>query len=185
MTSIGSAGGSAPYVDRATYLARHVSAHNRQEGVKPITLEEVTAELEAQELSVLKTTQSLEAFYRGEGTPVRVGEPGKHEEALQQARAARSKHYSQKAGPVSIRALDVNAAVKAQGQLTGSDLKNLSAYGDHLRNELSAASSVRRDVTFTGAWGKDRITHDVNEYMGWITQAMQQSSQNATNSNNY
>ncbi len=182
MTSIGSAGGSAPYVDRATYLARHVSAHNRQEGVKPITLEEATSELEAMERSDLKTAQNLETFYRGEGTIV-GGDPSKVKDNLAHARAARSKSYSQMTGPVSITALDVNAVVKAQGQLIGSDLKNLSAYGDHLRNELSAASSVRSDVTFTGAWGKDRITHDVNEYIGWITQAMQQSSQNASNSN--
>lgn len=184
MTSIGSAGGAAPYVDRATYLDRHVRAYNAQEGVKPITLEEATSELEAMERSDLKTAQNLETFYRGEGTVV-GGDPSRVEGNLANARAVRSKSYSQMAGPVSIKALDVNAAAEAQGQLTGSDLKNLSAYGDYLRNELSAALSVRSDVTFTGSWGKDRITHDVNEYLGWITQAMQQSSQDATNSNTH
>ncbi len=183
MTAIGAKSGSAPYIDRDTYLSRVVTSWNRQEGVKPKTLQEATAELEAQERSVMSTTQSYEAFLRGEGTPVGPGAPGRHDETLQQARAARSTHYSQVAGPVSIKALDVNAAVTAQGQLTGGDLKNLSDYGDYLRGELSAASSVKSDVTFTGAWGKERITHDVNEYMGWIMQAMQQASQNTTNSN--
>jgi hypothetical protein len=153
MTSISAVSGATPYVDRATYLARHVTAHNGQQGVKPITLEEATAELEAQERSDLQTTQNLEAFYRGEGTLIRGGDPSKHEEALQQARAARSKSYSQMAGPVSITALDVNAAVKAQGQLTGGDLKNISAYGVHLRNELSAASSVRAVSTRSDSAG--------------------------------
>lgn len=82
-------------------------------------------------------------------------------------------------GPVSIEALNVDSAVRAQGMIKGGDLKNLSTYADYLRNEVAAASSVRNDVTFTGAWGKD-VTHDVNEYIGWLMKAALQKSQAAT-----
>ena len=41
---------------------------------------------------------------------------------------------------------------------------------------MDAATKEGSDVSFRGIWGKDRVTGDVNEYIGWLMQAMQQSS---------
>lgn len=172
MTSIGSVATVAPYVDRATQIRDSAKASNGR-----FTEEEVAARLEEYDRIDLKHAQLEEAFFSGQLKPLAGTSPEVAANALAQAREARSQHYTYVSGPVTIEAMNVDSAVKAQSTMTGGDLKNLSHYADYLRSELDAAKQARPDVTFTGTWGKDRVTNDVNEYIGWLYQAAQSKSQ--------
>lgn len=131
----------------------------------------------------LSASESMEAYRAGKGTYLGhsvgnkvVWRPDLYAQQISEARASRYEYYANMSGPVNIEAIDVDSAVTAQGNLTGGDLKNLSTYADYLRNEVAAATQVKPDATtFTGAWGKN-VTHDVNEYVGWLMQAVQQKS---------
>lgn len=181
MTTIGSTSPAIPYVDRATHIQRYVESYNRQEGVKPKTIEEATAQFDESDRLAMQGARAYENFLAGKATYL-GSENGYdlegYERNLELARQARSKSYAQMSGPVTINALDVDSAVTAQGKLTGGDLKTLSSYADYLRNELAAAKQVKSDVTFIGGWGKN-VTTDVNEYISWLFQAAQQKSQGA------
>ncbi len=169
--------------DRTAYAQRVADSSNGR-----FTADQILAEEAESDRMKLKEAQAQENFLAGKGTYLGhsvgnrvVWKPGLDVQQREQARAARFEHYANMPGPISIEALNVDSAVTAQGTLTGGDLKNLSTYADYLRNEVAAASQVKPDATnFTGAWGKDRVTHDVNEYIGWLMQAAQQKSQAAT-----
>lgn len=175
----GSTTPSSHQMDRATYAKKIAELSEGQ-----FTAEEWLERAEESDRMRLKAAESTEAVLAGKGTYIGSSrgnktfwDPKGAAKAIEQARQARSKPYAHMSGPVTIQALNVDSAVKAQGQLTGGDLKNLSYYADYLRNEITAASSVKSDVTFTGIWGKDRVTHDVSEYIGWLFQAAQAKSQ--------
>jgi hypothetical protein len=163
--------------DRAAWAQATADSYNRSDGVKPKTAEDVLRFYDESDKTDLRLAQTKEALFSGTLKLVNGSSPEIASHALTQAREARSQHYIYHNGPVVIEAMNVSSAVNAQKSLTGGDLKNLSTYGDYLRNEVAAASKARPDVAFQGAWGSDRVTNDVNEYVGWIMQAMQQASQ--------
>lgn len=141
MTSISSAT-NAVYIDRSAQIRDSARASNGQ-----FTEEEVAARLQDFDKIDLKFSQTKEAIYSGTLRPVNGSDQDMviREQAL--SKTARSEHYKYVAGPVRIKAMDVDLAVNAQGALTGGDLKNLSQYGTYLHNEVAAASGVRTDVT--------------------------------------
>jgi hypothetical protein len=167
MTTIGKTPGLAPLniYDRAAVIKSSAEASDGR-----FSEADVAKRMEESDRMHLRMAQNEETFLRGDYILV-GGNPDMQSQVLEQARQARAKPYAHMSGPITISALDVGAAVKAQNSMTGQDLKDLSTYGAYLKNEISAASSVKSDVTFTGSWGKDRITHDVNEYIGWLMQA--------------
>lgn len=208
MTTIGAVGGSYTYPanvkrwgdgsviptaelkneDRHAWALALADSYNRSESgqVNPKTAEQVLAEDDESNRMKLQAAQGYERFLAGEATYLgssrgnkNFWDPAGYQKSLEAARDARYEHYMNMKGPVTIEALNVDSAVSAQGQLTGGDLKNLSTYADYLRNEVAAASQVKSEVSFTGAWGKN-VTKDVNEYIGWLMQAAQQKSQAAT-----
>jgi len=136
----------------------------------------------------LKHARTYERILSGEGTYLgssrgnkAVWDPAGAQKSLEAAgNLARTEKYGRIAGPITIQAMNVDSAVKAQGQLTGGDLKDLSYYASYLRNEFAAATKVRSDVSFAGTWGNSKVTTDVNEYIGWLMQAAQQKSQGTT-----
>ncbi len=174
MISIGSARTPTTYQDRTVYAQRlaHMSGGEQ-------TFEEVTSRLEDSDRLHLWGAETAEAFYSGKLTPVKGTNPENYANALAQAREARRQHYNLKSGPVLIEAMNIDSAVKAQSTMTGGDLKDLVKYADYLRNEVAAASKVRTEVSFSGTWGKNRITTDVNEYVSWLYQAAQGKSPEA------
>lgn len=50
-------------------------------------------------------------------------------------------------------------------------------YADFLTSEAERYKAQGTPYTFTGAWGNDRVTHDVNEYVGWLYQAVGRQAQ--------
>lgn len=185
MTTIGAVTPSLRNTDRAAWAQR---VADRSDG--RFTADQVLKE--AAEFDQVKVQQAIndEKFLKGEGTYLgssrgnkNFWDPAGYQKTLNSARDSRYEHYMNIKGPVTIEAIDVDSVVTAQGKLTGGDLKNLATYADyadHLRNEVAAATQVKSEVTFTGAWGSDRVTNDVNEYIGWLMEAAQQKSQGAT-----
>lgn len=171
MTSIGAATAPAPYHDRAAWAQRIADTSNGK-----MTVEEVTAEFKGFDQRRLEHAQTIENVYAGRGTPVNGTTADQLAKGMAEARASRGERYKYVSGPVQIEAMNVNSAVKAQSALTGGDLKDLSLYADYLRDEVTSANKVRSDVTFTGTWGTDRVTNDVNEYISWLYQAAQGTS---------
>ena len=171
MTSIGSSATAAQYIDRSAQIRDSARASNGQ-----FTEEDVATRLEEFDKIDRKFSQTKEARFSGKLKPVNGSTEDMATKELALSRAARSEHYKYVSGPVRIRAMNVDSAVKAQGSLTGGDLKDLTGYADYLRSEVAAASNARPDVTFMGTWGKDRVTSDVNEYIGWLYQAAQNKS---------
>ncbi len=176
MTSIGRAPTPAIYQDRTVYAKRLADMSGGKQ-----TVEDVTAQLEASDRMKLKQAQNDELFFAGKGIPVNGTTPQMVASAAAEAREARGQNYRLVSGPVVIEAMNIDTAVKAQSSMTGGDLKDLMKYADYLRNEVAAASKVRPDVSFTGTWGKSRITTDVNEYVGWLYQAAQSKSSDRNN----
>lgn len=170
MTSIGTAA-PAIHQDRAVYVQRLAEMSGGR-----LNAGELTKTLEDNDRIKLQGYQTIQDVYDGKGINVNGTTDEMAANALAQAREVRSQHYSYVSGPVSINAMNVDSAVKAQSTLTGGDLKDLSIYADYLRGEVDAASKVRSDVTFTGSWGANRTTNDVNEYISWLYQAAQGSS---------
>lgn len=171
MTSIGRAPTPAIYQDRTVYAKRVADMSGGKQ-----TVEDVTTQLEASDRMKLKQAQNDELFYAGKGIPVNGTTQERVDRAAAQFREVRGQNYRLVSGPVLFEPMNIDSAVKAQSTMTGGDLKDLMKYADYLRNEVAAASKVRPDVSFSGAWGKDRITTDVNEYVGWLYQAAQSKS---------
>lgn len=170
--------------DRAAWAQARADSYNRGDSGKlhPKTADDVLREEDESERMQLKMAQGMENFLAGKGIPVNGTTPEMMARAIEQVREARSKPYVYHDGPVVIGAMNVNSAVSAQKSMTGGDLQSLALYGDYLRNEVAAAIKSRPDVSFQGAWVKDRVTNDVNEYMGWIMKAIQQASSKADSS---
>jgi hypothetical protein len=166
MTTIGTNAASTSYLDRSVYAQKLADASGQ-------TVEEVTAHLDATDQMLLKSAQNQQLANTGKGIPVGNTTAQMVADSVANVREERTQYYARIPGSVSINAIDVGSAVKAQGAMTGGDLKNLSLYADYLRSEVGAATSARSDATFTGTWGKDQVTHDVNEYIGWLMQAAQ------------
>ena len=164
--------------NREAYAQAVAESHNRSDSgtVNPMTKEEVLRRLDESDQMHLRMAQGDEDFLAGKGTPVNGTTQAMMDNAIAQAREARSKPYIHYPGPITIEAMDVGSAVNAQKSLTGGDLQRLSQYGDYLRNEVAAAGKVRQDVSFKGTWGPGHATSDVNEYIGWLMQAMQQAA---------
>ena len=183
MTTIGAPSGPIPYRDRDTQISQYVDFNNRREGVPKKTIEEATMEFNKSDEIKMQQAVSDEMSYRGEGTYLGSSkgnetfwDPHGYQNSLEQVRAERSRPYSQMSGPINIEALNVNSAIAVEGKLTANDLKNISYYSDYMRNEVAAAKSVNSNVTFTGSWGKNRVTHDLNEYIGWLMQAAKEKT---------
>lgn len=174
MTLIGRAPTPATYQDRAVYAQRLADMSGGKQ-----TLEEVTAQLEESDRMKLKQAQNDELFYAGKGIPVNGTTQEMVDRGMAEAREARGQNYRLVSGPVLFEPMNIDSVVKAQSTMTGGDLKDLVKYADYLRNEVAAASKVRTDVSFSGAWGKNRITTDVNEYVSWLYQAAQGKSAEA------
>lgn len=165
--------------NREAYAQAVAESYNRSDDgkVNPMTKEEVLRRLDESDRMHLKMALCEEAFLAGKGTPVNGTTQEMMDHAIVQAREARSKPYVYHPGPITIEAMDVGSAVNATKSVTGGDLQRLSQYGDYLRNEVTAASKVRQDVSFKGTWGAERATSDVREYIGWLMEAVQQASQ--------
>ncbi len=174
MTSIGRAPVPAIFQDRAVYAQRLADMSGGKQ-----TVEEVTAQLEEFDQIKLKQAKTEEEFYAGKGIPVNGTTQEMLDRDVAQAREARGQHYRLVSGPVLFEAMNVDSAVKAQSSMTGGDLKDLMKYADYLRSEVTATSKVRPDISFSGSWGKNRITTDVNEYVGWLYQAAKGTSPDA------
>jgi len=166
MTSIGMVSMPSVYQNRAAY-AQKIEEMSRGK----LSAKDITAKWEAFDQRRLQRAQTAQDIYDGKGIPGLGTTAAMAARALAQAREARSDHYKYVSGPVTINAMNVDSAVKAQSALTGGDLKDLSRYADYLRGEVDAASKARSDVTFSGTWGTDRVTNDVNEYISWLYQA--------------
>lgn len=164
--------------NREAWAQAVADSYNRSDNgkINPKTREEVLRFYDERDQMHLRMAQNNEAFLAGKGVPVNGTTREMYENAIAQAREARSTPYKFHSGPVVIQAMNVPSVVNAQKALTGSDLKDLMVYGTYLRNEVAAASKVRADVSFKGTWGKDRVTSDVNEYVGWLMQAVQLAS---------
>jgi len=164
--------------NREAYAQARADSYNRSDNgkINPKTREDVLREEDESDQMHLRMAQNDEAFLAGKGVPVNGTTQEMYDNAIAQAREARGKPYKFHSGPVVIQAMNVPSVVNAQKALTGGDLKDLMVYGTYLRNEVAAATTVRSDVSFKGTWGKDRASSDVNEYVGWLMQAMQQSS---------
>lgn len=175
MTSIGRAPTPAIYQDRAVYAQRLADMAGGKQ-----TLEEVTARLEDSDRLKLWAAKLQEDFLAGKGIPVNGTTQEMFDREVANAREARGQNYRLVSGPVLFEPMNIDSAVKAQSTMTGGDLKDLVKYADYLRNELAAASKVRPDVSFSGAWGNNRITTDVNEYVSWLYQTAQGKSHEAS-----
>ncbi|KPF79227.1 hypothetical protein [Novosphingobium sp. AAP93] len=164
--------------NREAWAQAVADSYNRSDDgkINPKTREEVLRFYDECDQMDLRMAQNDEAFLAGKGVPVNGTTIEMYENAIAQMREARSTPYKFHSGPVVIHAMNVPSVVNAQKALTGSDLKDLMVYGTYLRNEVAAASKVRADVSFKGTWGKDRVTSDVNEYVGWLMQAVQLAS---------
>lgn len=160
-------------LDRAAQIEVFVKASKGR-----LTAEQVRAGLEESDRIKLQIHQTFERYladktlYTATSASNKSLEPG----------LTRSKSNALLPGPANFKALDIDTAVTALGKLTGSDLKglsrSLSAYADYIRDELAAAKQGKSDATFTGTWG-DRVTTDVDEYIGWLFEAVQARSRRA------
>jgi len=179
MKTTGATTPSFRYTDRAAW-AQGVADKSKGR----LSADEILKEATEADARKLKSAQGKKAFLAGKATYLgssrsnkNFWDPAGNQKAIEAARGARYEHYINVKGPATIKAIDVDSAVTAQGKLTGGDLKNLAIYADHLRNEVAAATQVKSEVSFTGAWGSDRVTNDVNEYIGWLMEAVQHKSQ--------
>lgn len=167
-----------PYVSREERIERLATFYQGQQ-----TREQVTALVDKFATDQVQVAVGYAAKLDGRGTYLGhsqnnrvVWRPELHNQQIAQARTARIEHYANIEGPVQIRALDVESVVIAGQSRTGGDLRDIAGYAEHIRSELTAATKTRPDATFLGGWGKDKVTTDVNEYIGWLTEALQQKS---------
>lgn len=162
MTSITPTSTSPLYGDRAALIQRMVANSSGK-----LSAEEASTQVAQSERDQLLFIGLQEALSSGR---LKIPDGAAIAERLQ---SSRLDAFSSHPGPITISAMNVDSAIGAQSTLTGGDLKNLSLYMDHLRSGVNLASQVKSEVTFFGAWGADKMTNNVEEYIGWLQSAMQ------------
>jgi hypothetical protein len=132
------------------------------------TVEELTARYDEQDRMVMQTQINMQKGYNGEG--IRLGGDFSEPED-------RSRFYRRNPDEVvTVNAIDINGAIKVQPGVNGGDLKNIAYYAAYLRDETAAATGANPKSGFFGTWGKDHSTNNVDEYIGWLFQAVQAKS---------
>lgn len=173
MVTISSAATPLHLLDRKTYVNWRVEKSQGRQ-----TIEEVTKQVADSDLHRLKMAATHERILAGEGLYLgssignkRVWNPEHQQRNIEQARQRREAQYLLHEGPIRVEALNIDAVLDAQSQLGESERHTISWYAESLRNQVALASRAKGDASFIGAWGNDRVTNDVNEYIGWLTQA--------------
>lgn len=188
MTEISSVGGNnAAYnyrVDRDAWVDRSVAAqeaaYQAGNSVKPMTADEMNSLLDHADVDRLKSTTTKGA---GSGDAQLIGvlsvdKNGRYTKLSGEAAALyllsnpsrpegpKSAHNMQSLGVYT--ALNVDFVLQNIGK-TGS--KNIADYAEGVRRETEKMGQDYENVLFTGANGKGHVTHDVNEYIGWLSEA--------------
>jgi len=78
--------------------------------------------------------------------------------------------------PQQLNALNISAIIQNADELRGGSVGH---YADYLTREAQRYQTQGMAYTFTGSWN-DKTTHDVNEYVGWLYQAIGKQAQAKT-----
>jgi hypothetical protein len=156
------------FQDRAAY-AQKVAATSQGR----FTAEEIAARENESDLNQLETAQSMAGYARGEAVILSVG-GGNVQIQLNMRDRPHPEFYDQRLSTLpdgrspDLNALNVDFVIENQARAYGNDVKNIAYYAEYLQNSMANAVAKDPDHVFNGYWGADRVTHDVNEYVGWL-----------------
>lgn len=168
MTTIGSTSFPSRYQDRAAY-AQWAAERSRGQ----YTLEEITKQNDEADLSQLHAAESEASYARGEAIIVGVGggnvsvELKMHDQPHPEIYDHRIQYYPD-GRPIELNALNTDFVVENQEKLYGHDLQYIAYYAEYLQKSFDNGLKQDSNYTFNGYSGTDRVTHDVNEYIGWL-----------------
>jgi hypothetical protein len=149
---------------------------------KPLTLKEANAHVDAMETIRLQMAArvnppklTLEDYHPEAKPPPPSATVSAEAMALYRAEVEEARRdFGKPSDPppvqqyASFSALNIDAVMRHQGE---KKVASPTTYADYVKSEVEEMKSNSVNFTFTGAYGTDRLTHDVDEYIGWLTEA--------------
>ena len=171
--------------DRAAAIARSVAASAQAAAsgatAQPMSAEDFGKIFDRADLDLLNSAESLVAFGKGDGGligvvtssnngPVQIS--GAAATLYLQAHSNQFKPESsapQAKRPVAMfDALNVDFVTN---NIDKTQSKNVADYAEYVKNEMADLQKRYDKVIFVGASGSNRVTMDINEYVGWLSDA--------------